>query len=37
MVLLKEPISFVFVIAMVLIVVAMTAPAFRKRRSDITG
>ncbi len=36
-VLLTEPISLAFIIATVLIVVVMTAPAFRKRRSDITG
>ncbi len=37
MVFLTEPISLAFIIATVLIVVVMTAPAFRKRRSDITG
>ena len=37
MVFLTEPISLAFIIATVLIVVVMTAPALRKRRSDITG
>ena len=34
---LTEPISLAFIIATVLIVGVMMAPAFRKRRSDITG
>jgi TctA family transporter len=37
MVFLKELISLAFIIATVLIVVVMMAPAFRKQRSDITG
>jgi len=37
MVFLKEPISLAFILATVLIVVVMMAPAFRKRRNDITG
>jgi TctA family transporter len=36
MVFLTQPISLGFVIATVLIVVVMMAPALRKRRGDIT-
>jgi TctA family transporter len=34
---LTRPLSLAFVIATVLILVAMSAPAMRKRRGDITG
>jgi TctA family transporter len=37
MIFLTRPISLGFVIATVLIVVLMAAPAMRKRRGDITG
>jgi len=36
MVFLSEPISLGFIIATVLIVIAMMLPALRKRRGDIT-
>jgi len=37
MVFLQRPISLAFVIASVLLLIVMSMPALKKRRSDITG